>query len=158
MNQSTHKTFKLSPQKRSLFDALLSKEGVRLASLPPIARRGSASNGVLSFAQERLWFLDQLEPNKSLYNIPSAKRLAGRLDVAALEHSLSEIVRRHESLRTNFVSTDGEPLLKISAPASFHLPLSDFSALPEVERLNEAQRWARRQAEQPFDLAKDNLL
>src|SRR5262249_45101737 len=70
----------------------------------------------LSFAQQRLWFLDQLQPGSAFYNIPAALRLTGKLDVDALRRSLSEIVRRHESLRTTFEIVDGEPVQVIAPP------------------------------------------
>src|SRR5205823_1058913 len=79
------------------------------AVVAPLVRRGSGGELALSYAQQRLWFIDQLEPGSAAYNIPSAVRLRGRLDEAALERSLNEIVRRHEVLRTSFPSRDGEP-------------------------------------------------
>jgi amino acid adenylation domain-containing protein len=157
MNPKPEQTFRLSPEKRLLVQALLADKGIRPASVTPIRRREPGSTNLLSFAQERLWFLDQLEPNKSLYNVPSAKRLVGRLDIAALEHSLNEIVRRHESLRTHFCSADGVPVLQVRAPAFFPLALTDLGTLPADERLSEARRWAEKEAGLPFDLAVDSL-
>ena len=75
----------------------------------PMSATVSQARVPLSFAQQRLWFLDQYGSNNSVYNISSALRLKGALDVAALEHSLNEIVRRHETLRTRFVAVQGEP-------------------------------------------------
>jgi len=112
----------------------------------------------LSFAQQRLWFLDQYEPNSSVYNIPSALRLKGALDVSALEQSLKEIVRRHESLRTTFSLVDGEPVQVIAPTLKISLPFTDLMDLPESDRENEAQRLAMEQAREPFDLSQGPLL
>ncbi|MBU6346822.1 MAG: amino acid adenylation domain-containing protein, partial [Cyanobacteria bacterium REEB494] len=108
----------------------------------------------LSHAQERLWFLDQLDSSHSAYNMPGAVRLSGELDVAALECSLQEIVRRHEALRTVFGLQEGQPVQQI-LPAAFHLPLIDLSMLEgqdaEVERLLAAE------IHHAFDLAQGPL-
>ena len=85
----------------------------------------------LSFAQERLWFLDQLTPGTAAYNVPTAVRLQGRLDVAALERSLNEIVRRHEILRTTFVLQDEHPGQVIAPATPRPLPQVDLSGLPD---------------------------
>ena len=107
----------------------------------------------LSFAQERLWFLDQLEPGSAAYNLGSALRLTGELDGPALEASLGEIVRRHAVLRTRFRSVDGRPMQVISPPSASLLPRVDLSALPAGERLPELSRFAAAEARRPFDLA-----
>ena len=112
----------------------------------------------LSFAQQRLWFLDQLEPANPLYNTPGALRLSGRLDVPALERALSEIVRRHETLRTTFPVVDGNPVQIISAPRPLTIPLVDLSSLDEAEREREAQRLINAEARRPFDLSHGPLL
>jgi amino acid adenylation domain-containing protein len=111
----------------------------------------------LSFSQERLWFVDQYEPNSSVYNIRSALRLRGSLDAVALEQSLNEIVRRHESLRTTFLTVDGEPVQVIAPWAEVSFPLVDLTGYPEGEREEEAQRLVSEEAGRPFDLANGPL-
>jgi acyl carrier protein len=112
----------------------------------------------LSFAQQRLWFIDQLDPGNSVYNFPAAVRLTGPLDLAALKKSLNEIVRRHEVLRTTFVTVDGHPGQVISLTSTVALPLVDLRELSEAERETEVQRLAIEEARRPFDLAKGPLL
>src|SRR6185436_7944123 len=111
----------------------------------------------LSFAQERLWFLDRLAGGSAQYNLPAALRLAGALDVDALARSLGEIVRRHESLRTTFGEVDGGPVQVIAPFAGFALPVDDLSALSEAEREAEVRRRAVEDAARPFDLAEGPL-
>jgi len=112
----------------------------------------------LSFVQQRLWFLDQLAPNSGLYNIPSALRLTGTLDIPALNHSLEEIVRRHEALRTTFALVEGQPVQVIASHLAVPLPLVDLGHLSEPTREAEAKRLAMVEAHQPFDLAHGPLL
>jgi amino acid adenylation domain-containing protein len=111
-----------------------------------------------SFAQQRLWFLDHLQPGSPLYNMPAAVRLRGALDVEALGHALQQVVNRHESLRTRFELVDGGPV-QVVGPA-LELPLSrdDLSSLPEAERETELRRRAREEARRPFNLARGPLL
>ncbi|HEX8852323.1 MAG TPA: condensation domain-containing protein, partial [Pyrinomonadaceae bacterium] len=104
------------------------------------------------FAQQRLWFIHQLNPLNSAYNMPVAVRLVGQLDIAALERTLTEIVLRHESLRTSFSLRDGRPVQLIDAPAEVKLPVHDLSEMPEGERATEARRLAETEARQAFDL------
>src|SRR5712691_8724915 len=111
-----------------------------------------------SFAQQRLWFLDQLTPGIPTYNIPAAARLTGKLNVTALEQSLNEIVQRHEALRTTFLVIDGQPVQVIATSLLLPLPVINLEGLPEQEREAEVQRWAAEEAYQPFDLAKGPLL
>jgi len=113
---------------------------------------------LLSFAQQRLWFLDQYEPQSTLYNLPAALLLKGQLDVAALEGSLNEIVRRHESLRTSFGIADERPIQIVHEPLAWKLPVTDIQGLPKEEREKTKRRLIAEEAEQPFDLARGPLL
>ncbi|NEQ80572.1 MAG: amino acid adenylation domain-containing protein, partial [Moorea sp. SIO2I5] len=132
-----------------------SQESIIVPPILPVPRDGKLP---LSFAQERLWFLDQLEPNNTTYNMPSAVRLQGSLNVAALEQSFNKIVQRHEVLRTIFTVADGQPIQVIIPTLTFKVPVIDLQELPETERETEVLRLAAQEAEQPFDLAKDILL
>ena len=111
----------------------------------------------LSFAQERLWFLDRLQPGSAVYNLPAALRLAGALDAAALERALGEVVRRHEALRTVFVDGGAGPVQVIVPFAGFILPVEDLSALGESEREAEVRRRATEWPARPFALAAGPL-
>ncbi|HYG61612.1 MAG TPA: amino acid adenylation domain-containing protein, partial [Thermoanaerobaculia bacterium] len=112
----------------------------------------------LSFAQERLWFLDQLHPGTATYNIPVALRLLGRLDVAGLRAALTEVARRHSVLRTTFASADGRPVQVVQAAQPVPLPLVDLAGLPPDEREREALRVAGEASRRPFDLARGPVL
>ena len=112
----------------------------------------------LSYAQQRLWFLDQLEPGSATYNLPGAVRLQGQLDVEALEHTFNEVVRRHESLRTTFVAVNGQPVQVIAPASQWPLPVLDLSELPEEQRETEARLLAQAEAAQPFDLSMGPLV
>jgi hypothetical protein len=112
----------------------------------------------LSFAQQRLWFIDQLEPGGVFYNVPLAVRLTGRLDAQALGRTLTEVVRRHEVLRTTFESTGGEPAQVIHPPAPVRLEVEDLSGVEGQAREAEAMRLAAAEARRPFDLAVGPLL
>ncbi len=111
----------------------------------------------VSFAQQRLWFLDQLEPESSFYNIPAAVRLAGLLNVTALEQSFNEIVRRHETLRTTFPAKDGQPVQVVASAMSVVLPVTDFSKCPESECEAQLQHLVTEEIRRPFDLARGPL-
>ncbi|HYO72515.1 MAG TPA: amino acid adenylation domain-containing protein, partial [Archangium sp.] len=111
----------------------------------------------LSFAQQRLWFLDQLQPGSTLYNMPYVLSLEGALDEAALQRAFAELVRRHHALRTTFGTEAGQPVQHIAPTASLSLPLVDLSALPASERQDEAHRLASQAALRPFDLAHGPL-
>ncbi|HEX8178801.1 MAG TPA: amino acid adenylation domain-containing protein [Pyrinomonadaceae bacterium] len=128
--------------------------GRQAPPVQPVARDGALP---LSFAQQRLWFLDQLQAGDAVYNLPMAVRLKGQLDVPALEQTLTEIVRRHESLRTTFATVEGEPVQVIAQPGEVRLPLMELQELPAAAREAEAQRVITEAARRGFDLARGPL-
>ena len=111
-----------------------------------------------SFPQQLLWLLDQLDPGRAVYNLPGPVRLTGALDIAALEQSLNEIVRRHEALRTTFDEVDGTPMQVIAPGLELTLPVTDLRHLPAGEREAEARRLITEEARAPFDLARGPLV
>ncbi len=120
---------------------------------PPLKKVDRSSGKLpLSFAQQRLWFLDQLQPGGSFYNIPGAVRLIGKLNIEALEKSLSEVVRRHESLRTTFDDENGKPFMVIHPPQPVKLPFIDLSNLPEEEKKEKLKALTLEENRQPFNL------
>ncbi|RKH67424.1 non-ribosomal peptide synthetase [Corallococcus interemptor] len=124
--------------------------------LVPVPRGGPLP---LSFAQQRLWFLDRLEPGSVHYNVPAALRLDGPLDTGALARGLQELVHRHEALRTSFhAREDGEPFQQPHPHAELPLAQVDLSHLPEVEQEAEAKRRALAEALIPFDLTRAPLM
>ncbi|MBZ4423333.1 non-ribosomal peptide synthetase, partial [Myxococcus sp. RHSTA-1-4] len=162
-------TFKVELPLRAVFEApTLAGLAQRITSLqgggaprhqaPPLQPVPRDRALPLSFAQQRLWFIDQLEPGSAAYNLPSAVRLSGALDIAALERALHALIERHESLRTTFAMQDGEAVQLIHAPAQAPLPLVDLSTLPDEKREAEAHRLATTEAAEPFDLARGPLL
>ncbi|HJX29845.1 MAG TPA: condensation domain-containing protein, partial [Thermoanaerobaculia bacterium] len=112
----------------------------------------------LSFSQERLWFLDRIEPGSAFYNIPAALRLTGKLDAGALERTLAEIRRRHAVLRTVFLALPEGPVQVVAGPPPVEMPWVDLSALPEAVRNAEISRLATGEARLPFDLSAGPLL
>ncbi len=158
MSRSSKRAINLTAEKQALLEALLREEGVESPTPQRIQRRKNLGPVPLSFAQQRLWFLDQLAPGNAAYNIPEAIRMSGRLDIKRLEESLSEIVRRHEVLRTSFPTVEGMPVQVIAPPQPMRLPVIDLSVLPEAEREAKAQSLAAEEAERPFDLHHGPLL
>jgi amino acid adenylation domain-containing protein len=128
------------------------------ASLSQIQRAPRDQVLPLSFAQQRLWFLDQLNPDSAAYNIPAVVRLTGVLNVEALEHTLSEIIRRHESLRTTFQVVDGQPVQVINEAGIVRFSVIDVSALDELAREAESERLIHRHTKQQFDLSQETML
>ena len=110
-----------------------------------------------SYAQQRLWFLDQLEPGSPLYNIPLALRLTGPLDAGALAEALGGIVRRHEALRTTLAVEDGQVVQVVASPGSWQLPRIGLESFAPAERRAAARRLAAEEAVRPFDLARGPL-
>jgi amino acid adenylation domain-containing protein len=123
--------------------------------IPPIIRIPRDGQYSLSFAQERLWFLDQLEGDSANYNMSAALHISGDLDREALRRSISEIVRRHEVLRTTFHETDGHAVARIAAHQDLPLPVVDLGACQPGERQGEIQDWVTRQSISRFNLQED---
>ena len=111
----------------------------------------------LSFAQQRLWFLDQLVPENPFYNMPAAVQLQGHLNLEALRQAFNAIVQRHETLRTNFAIVDGQPTQIIAPSSSLHLPVIALE-VSATERDAAIQQWATEEAHRPFNLTKGSLL
>ncbi|HEU0077529.1 MAG TPA: condensation domain-containing protein, partial [Longimicrobiaceae bacterium] len=162
-------TFGVEVPLKALFDAptvaaLAARiEALRTAGAPLAAPIGRVSregrDGLpLSFAQQRLWLVDRLEPGSAAYNMPVALRLRGRLDAAALRASLDALARRHEVLRTTFAERGGEPLQVVHPPAPVPLPVLDLRGVPSRARVPQAEGVAEAEARRPFDLARGPLL
>ncbi|MGZ3459363.1 MAG: condensation domain-containing protein, partial [Archangium sp.] len=145
-----------APTVAMLAEHLRTAPGSAAPQVPPLLPADRTGSLPLSFAQQRLWFLDRLEPGKPLYNSPLSLRLKGALEVSVLERAFTELVRRHESLRTSFQDVLGQPVQLISPPAPFHLPVVELTGLEEREA--EARRLAEEEAGRPFDLARGSLL
>jgi amino acid adenylation domain-containing protein len=138
-------------------DAAL-RGGGGLPAAPPVRPLAGEGAAPLSFSQERLWFLEQLEPGAAAYNIPLALRLTGALDPAVLERALTEIVRRHGALRTVFSAVEGRPVQTVAAAAPLALPRVDLAALPAASREREVSRLTAEDARRPFDLSRGPFL
>ncbi|HEV7516356.1 MAG TPA: amino acid adenylation domain-containing protein, partial [Thermoanaerobaculia bacterium] len=126
--------------------------------LPPIERADRTSALPLSFAQRRLWFLQQLDPESSVYNVPAWFKLEGALDRRALAGAFGEVARRHEVLRTRFPAAAGEPAQLVLPAAPVPLPRVDLSGLPEAARRAAARRLAAEEVRRPFDLEHGPVL
>ncbi len=168
-------TFKVEVSLRTLFEAptleglaeaveraRLQALGVQAPPITPAARNPDVGRGdgalPLSFAQQRLWFLDQLEPGSPLYNIPAAARLNGALDLGVFQRCLDELADRHEILRTTIATVHGRPQQVIDAGGAIPLAVVDLRGLAEQEREAEVRRRAAESARQPFDLERGPLL
>ncbi len=127
-------------------------------SLPPIARRERSGPLPLSFSQQRAWFLEQLQPGCPLHNIPGGWHLRGPLDVEALRRAIAAIFARHETLRTNFLTQNGEPVLVIHDEVDVDVPLYDLRTGTREERERELAERIQAEVHQPFDLASDRLV
>ncbi|MFN7141502.1 MAG: condensation domain-containing protein, partial [Limisphaerales bacterium] len=112
----------------------------------------------LSFAQESLWFIDQFEPNSSLYNIPHALKLKGSLDITALSKAVNFVVARHDSLRTRFIARDGKPMQEVCPHIKVPLSFSDLRGFPHPERAVRVRRQIDSESVRPFDLQSGLLL
>jgi amino acid adenylation domain-containing protein len=123
-----------------------------------IGRRERKGPFPLSFAQQRLWILDRLTPGGSTYNVPYAYRLGGGVSVGALENALTEIVRRHEVLRTTFTAVDGAPLQNVGPPLRVNVGIRDLRSVPEGDRESAAMLELHEEAHRGFDLERGPLM
>lgn len=158
MNDALKRFADLSPEKQAiLLRKLKQRAAASTAETTTIPRLRDTDGDAfpLSFAQQRLWFLAQMEPDSPFYNIPAALRLRGPLDVDVLEQTLSEIVRRHQVLRTLFVSVNGQPMQRIQPPSHLSIPVMDLMGVPASSRSAAATEEANREARRPFRLHHD---
>nr|ASR75187.1 AptC [Nostoc sp. KVJ2] len=146
----------LSPEKRELVLQKLKKQQQSAQnSLTPVSREQPLP---LSFAQQRLWFLDQLEGENSVYNVPFFLKIQGFINIAALEQAIREVVQRHEVLRTSFCVVDESPIQVIHAHPQLTMQVLDWRELTEENQLSKAQQLATEELQQPFDLSNPPLL
>ncbi len=149
---------KLSPAKQALLEKRLQAALLRTSVQPTIPHRSPQGFAPLSYGQEGLWFIDQLDSSSPVYNRRVALRLNGDLDPNALQRALTEILQRHEVLRSSYRNDHGRPYQEISPSAVLDLPLIDLSAFPDSEREEEARKSVYEQARTPIDLKKSPLL
>ncbi|OQY29316.1 MAG: hypothetical protein B6244_04180 [Candidatus Cloacimonetes bacterium 4572_55] len=145
---------KFSPAKRALFEILLRKKGILLTKIQPISRGGGEVSIPLSYSQQRLWFLAQMDPDSPVYTVRSIRRITGNLNVETLRKCLQTIVERHETLRSIF-STETPSVDFISY--QIELPIVDLQNIPPNERLTEAEKRAANELNRPFDLERGPL-
>src|SRR5579885_959361 len=161
MSTTPKRTLALSAGKKELLRKLKVQEGISSPEpalpLQPVPREDGALFP-LSFAQQRLWLLDQLDPGTPVYNVPLALRLLGKVHALAFRQAISEIVRRHEALRTAFVTLDGVPSQKILPVGELPIPIIDLRSLSLNERRKKALSIVAEEAQRPFDLASGALL
>ncbi|MHC5596852.1 MAG: amino acid adenylation domain-containing protein [Nostoc sp.] len=148
----------IQERKAEIIEFLEASNRTNNQSFRPLAPISRSGNLPLSFAQQRLWFLDQLIPNNPFYNIPLALHLTGSLKLAALEQTFNEIVQRHEALRTTIVVQTGQPIQVINPTLTIPLPIIDLRELPQAEREIQARRLTTQEAQRPFNLSTDSLL
>ncbi len=148
MTKLTEQIEDLSPQQRDVLALLLARKKRDGSLIAPVSR--TSNTFPLSFAQERLWFLSQLQQDSAVYNVSGGVRMKGPLSVSALERALNEVVHRHESLRTTIRETESGPVQLITNPQVFQLPKFDLRNVPESQREPEAQLLLANEAGKPF--------
>ena len=148
----------IAERKAEILALLRRQSSTNRIAVPPIRRRAHGEPAPLSFAQERLWFLEQLQPESAAYNICRASRLLGNLSSPALEASLNEIVSRHETLRTAFRLIDGKPVQVVRPAEGLSIDFVDLCSVQESERAANIQRQIEAEALRPFNLDSGLLL
>ncbi|MFJ2479047.1 amino acid adenylation domain-containing protein [Pseudomonas sp. NPDC087598] len=145
--------------KQQIIALLKSQQATPVQPLPIITKREESSSSPLSFAQERLWLLNQINDGSTHYNMPSALRLSGTLNLEAIDRAFQTIVERHQTLRTGFaVHDESQPYQVIHPAPEFSVTLKDVSSLEESEQQRLIARWMKEEAERPFDLTSDLML
>jgi amino acid adenylation domain-containing protein len=129
--------------------------GSTVGEIPVVARD---QNIPLSFAQQRLWFLDQIEPNSCSYNIPEAVRLEGKLNLQSLQQALDAIVIQHEVIRTNYLTVDGNPIQVINPPAPVKLEIVDLQQIDPTKQQAQVKAYLHQASQKPFNLTTDLML
>jgi amino acid adenylation domain-containing protein len=158
MTRIADRIAKLPPNRQELLERLLKQSQINLSQAVIMPRARDSNRIPLSFSQQRLWLVLQLDPDNVSYNAPEALLLRGQLHVTALARSFSEIVRRHEALRTTFQAVSGEPRQVIGQPEPIPLDVIDLRQLPEPERDAKAKQLIDEEASLPFDLIRGPLL
>jgi len=149
----------LSPKRRELLKLLLEKGQMKAESAtPPIQRRSEREHPPLSFPQHELWLRDKLEPGTTIFNLPTIVRIFGQFNISVIEQTLTEIVRRHETLRTTFAEVDGQPVQIIAPPRPVSLPVVDLSTLSDGRREAQVKRLMKEETEHSFDLQAGPLM
>jgi amino acid adenylation domain-containing protein len=158
MNSISERIANLSPEKRELFLKQLKKQ--KKEYLPTTIKTQTRNSNIfpLSFAQARMWFLNQIEPENSAYNISAALRLNGSFNITILEKCIKAIVKRHEILRTRFAIVEEKPVQIINNCSNFFFSIVDLQSLSEIQKQNEVLLLAKNEAQKPFDLKQDRLL
>lgn len=155
MDDLSERIAALSPAKRAALERHLESKKPLSTAGQIAPQRPKGGSIPLSFSQQRLWFLEQLEPGLPFYNLPLATRMTGTLIVSRLCDSLNEIIRRHEILRTTFSAVEGHPRQVITPDVRLEIPVFDLSSLPEAEQKIEVARLASIEANRPFNLTRD---
>src|SRR5205085_10309937 len=144
--------------KRQLLRLLLEEQGVSVSASARIPKRPDQDHFPLSFAQQRLWFLEQFDAASPVYNISLAIRLDGPLDLPALAKAFQEVLCRHEVLRATFATFEGQAIQLIAPPTPAPLPLVDLSALPAAQQTGVQESLISTLAQRPFELARGPLV
>ncbi|HEX2643404.1 MAG TPA: condensation domain-containing protein, partial [Thermoanaerobaculia bacterium] len=147
----------LDARKRHLLSLLLKEKGVDPLQAPIPVQPRNRDTFPLSFEQERLWIIEQIEPGNVAYNLPLGLRLEGELRVGDLAATIGEIVRRHQTLRTTYAAVGGRPVQIVAPPAPFRIPIADLTGLPEELREAETVRLAAEESLLPFDIGRGVL-
>ena len=160
MKDLSQRIASLSPQQRALLLLRVQKKTAEIAddNIARLPRDADKTSFALSFAQQRLWFLDQLEPGIAYYNISMSWRLIGALGVAVLHQSFSDIVSRHEVLRTSFATVDEQPIQIVHSTKTLPLTVVDLRGYPDESRESEAHRLVMAESNRPFDLSCPPLM